>query len=450
METQRLTSDRLIIFTRYPEPGKAKTRLIPALGAEGAAHLHRHMAEHCLQQARSLQSVRPIELEIRFAGGTPAQMTTWLGADLSYQPQGEGDLGDRMARAFQTGFDAGRKSIVLIGTDCPDLDTYLLEQAFRELQQHDLVLGRATDGGYYLIGLRHPVPELFQGIRWSTSEVLAQTVEIAERLGLTIAYLPMLSDVDRPEDLPIWEKRASIDRSAGTAAARISVIIPVLNEAAHLTQTLATVQTASDLEIIVVDGGSQDSTVQIAESASARVIASAPGRARQMNTGARIASGDVLLFLHGDTRLPPKFDRLIEETLSEPGVLAGAFDLRIDGQQLGLRWVEWAVKWRSRLLQMPYGDQALFMKTKVFRAIGGFTELPIMEDFEILQRLKRLGKIAIVPVPVLTSGRRWQKLGIWQTTLINQSVIMAYFLGVAPDRLARWYRREGKRGGKKE
>lgn len=446
MKKQRLMTDRLIIFTRYPEPGKAKTRLIPALGAEGAAHLHQQMAEHTLQQARSLQSLRPIEIEIRFAGGTTANMTTWLGADLSYQPQGEGDLGDRMARAFQAGFEDSCASIVLIGTDCPDLDVDLLDQAFRELQQHDLVLGSAADGGYYLIGLRSAAPKLFQAVPWSTSEVLQQTVTIAQQLGLTIAYLPMLSDIDRPEDLPIWEKRATDQEGGDLAkhffgtAARISVVIPVLNEAAHLAQTLATVQTAADLEIIVVDGGSQDDTVQIAKSASAQVIASAPGRARQMNLGASAATGDVLLFLHGDTRLPAKFDRLIEETLAQPGVVAGAFELQIDGQQPELRWIEWGVKWRSRLLQMPYGDQALFMKATIFREIGGFAELPIMEDFEIVQRLKQLGKIAIVPVPVITSGRRWQTVGIWQTTLMNQRVILAYLLGVAPDRLARWYR----------
>lgn len=199
-------SQHLIIFTRYPEPGKAKTRLIPALGAEGAAQLHCQMAEHTLGQARSLRSHLSINLEVRFIGETVEAMQSWLGYDLHYQSQGEGDLGDRLIHASQTAFATGATSVVIIGTDCPQLDTHILQQAFEQLRSHDLVMGPAMDGGYYLIGLRQFVPELFQGIAWSTSQVLQQTVKVAERLGLTIAYLPTLSDVDYPEDLPIWEK----------------------------------------------------------------------------------------------------------------------------------------------------------------------------------------------------------------------------------------------------
>jgi rSAM/selenodomain-associated transferase 1 len=197
--------ERLVVFTRYPEPGKAKTRLIPALGELGAAELHRQMAEHTLMQVRGLQAVRNLSVEVRFAGGDFAQMQGWLGADLNYQMQGEGDLGDRLFHACQVTFNNGNDSVVMIGTDCPDLDTALLQKAFQELRQHDLVLGPATDGGYYLIGLRRPVPQLFTGIAWSTAEVLQQTVAIAKRLGLAIAYLPTLSDIDHPEDLDIWQ-----------------------------------------------------------------------------------------------------------------------------------------------------------------------------------------------------------------------------------------------------
>lgn len=193
--------ERLIIFTRYPEPGKVKTRLIPALGPVGAAEFYRQMAEHTLAQAKRLQGQRSLQVEIRFVGGTPELMQDWLGKDVIYTNQGTGDLGERMARSLQSAFDETIQRAVIIGTDCLELDAQVLEKAFRSLEQHDLVLGPATDGGYYLIGLRQPVPELFKSIAWSTSAVLQQTVKCAQKLGLAIAYLPPLSDIDTPEDL---------------------------------------------------------------------------------------------------------------------------------------------------------------------------------------------------------------------------------------------------------
>lgn len=193
--------ERLIIFARYPEPGKVKTRLIPALGPAGAANFYHQMAEQTLAQARLLQGQRSLQMEVRFVGGSYQLMQDWLGRNLIYTAQGDGDLGERMGRSLQSAFDAGIQRAVIIGTDCPDLDAQFMTQAFQSLEQHDLVLGPATDGGYYLIGLRRPIPELFAGIVWSTSVVLQQTVEIAQELGLAIAYLPTLSDIDHPEDL---------------------------------------------------------------------------------------------------------------------------------------------------------------------------------------------------------------------------------------------------------
>ena len=226
---------------------------------------------------------------------------------------------------------------------------------------------------------------------------------------------------------------------------KISIIIPVLNETRVLAATLATTQSAADVEVIVVDGGSQDGTIQLAESLGIKVMSTLGGRAYQMNVGAKAATGDVLLFLHADTRLPALFDALILRTLAPSrrnAPVAGAFALQIDGSLPGLRLIERAVNWRSRWLQMPYGDQAIFLRTGVFQALRGFPNLPIMEDFEFIRRLRRLGKIAIVPVPVLTSGRRWQELGVLKTTLVNQGAVVAYLLRVSPARIARWYCQE--------
>ncbi|MCG8364013.1 MAG: TIGR04282 family arsenosugar biosynthesis glycosyltransferase [Pseudanabaenales cyanobacterium] len=206
-----LTRDRLILFTRYPEPGRTKTRLIPHLGAEGAAALQRQMTEYMLTQVLATPSQFPISLEVRFVGGDVTCMRAWLGDELAYQLQGDGDLGDRLSRAFQQGFQAGMERIVIIGSDCPEVTSQQMIQAFNYLRRHDLVLGPAVDGGYYLIGLRQAQPALFKNIAWSTADVCQQTDAIAQQLGLSIAYLDRLSDVDRPEDLPIWEAVCSTD-----------------------------------------------------------------------------------------------------------------------------------------------------------------------------------------------------------------------------------------------
>jgi uncharacterized protein len=198
--------ERLIIFTRYPEPGKTKTRTIAALGAVGAANLQRQMTEHTLAQVQQLQKFHPVSVEVRFAGGNKQLMQEWLG-DLDCLAQGEGDLGQKMANSLLSAFQNQLESVAIIGSDCPDLTPQLIAQAFQQLELgRDLVLGVALDGGYYLIALRRFIPELFTGISWGSDRVLQQTVEVAEKLNLAISYLPPLADVDRPEDLPIWEQ----------------------------------------------------------------------------------------------------------------------------------------------------------------------------------------------------------------------------------------------------
>lgn len=202
--TEAVTRECLIIFTRYPEPGKTKTRLIPALGAEGAATLQRKMTEDTLAEVKKLQTFYPVSVEVHFAGGNEQLMQGWLGSTITYHRQSGGDIGCRMASAFQASFEAGMNAVVIIGIDCPDLNAQLIAQAFQTLRQYDLVLGPAQDGGYYLIGLRRSIPELFTGIHWSTAEVLQKTLGIAQRLKLSVAQLPILRDVDRPEDLSVW------------------------------------------------------------------------------------------------------------------------------------------------------------------------------------------------------------------------------------------------------
>lgn len=443
--------EQLIVFTRFPEPGKTKTRLIPALGAEGAARLQRQMTEHILATAAKVNSRPGLTIEVRHEGGNTGLMQEWLGPQFSYRPQGPGDLGQRMARAFEAAFRKSKEAAVIVGSDIPGISADIIQQAFEWLQKNDLVLGPARDGGYYLIGMKNTIPattyaRLFEGIDWGTGEVLSQTLHIAMESELRFILLQSLGDVDRPVDLHYWQE-VKKTRDSPSQGQKISIIIPTLNEAAAIARTLSHLEGVENLEVLVVDGGSIDETADLAESRGAKVIQSTPGKAVQMNTGAAMAAGDILVFLHADTLLPEDFGSQIVSALNQNDVAAGAFRLTIHSTGAGVRIIEGMANLRSRFLQLPYGDQALFMKKSLFDKIGGFPEMPIMEDFILIRRLKRQGKIVIVPTAVVTSPRRWLHLGIFKTWLINQLIIIAYYLGLPPERLNRWYRREE---GKKE
>lgn len=202
-------SETLIIFSRYPEAGKTKTRMIPVLGAVKAAKLQQQMSEHTLNTVRSLQAYRRNLIEVHFIGGNQQLMKEWLGSGVEYIEQVPGDLGFKMYSAFERAFSLNNQRVIIIGTDCPDIDLEILNDAFEALHQQDLVLGAAVDGGYYLIGLNNlnnSIAQLFENINWGTAEVFTQTQTIAAKLNLKVHYLPCLSDVDRPEDLCIWQK----------------------------------------------------------------------------------------------------------------------------------------------------------------------------------------------------------------------------------------------------
>ena len=429
---------RLILFARFPVAGKVKTRLIPALGAEGAAALHRRLVLRTLRTAHALCQSQNVELEIRFAGDDASPMRHWLGDRWLCRPQCEGDLGRRMAGAFADSFREGSPATVIIGSDCPSLTPETLASALESLKTHSVVFGPATDGGYYLIGLTRPVPELFQGVAWGTETVLAQSKEILARHGCQPALLQPLPDLDRPEDVVSWRQLVAMDDAD---LGRITVVIPTLNEASQIAGVLERVRQGSPHEVVVVDGGSTDGTTGIASKYGAVVIRSSPGRARQMNAGAAMTTGGVLLFLHADTLLPAGWYDTVSETLRRPSAVAGAFEFRIAENFPG-RWiVESTTNVRSRWFQNPYGDQTQFLRRALFEELGGFADLPIMEDYELNQRLRKLGRVVTASSVVITSGRRWQRLGVVRTTLTNKLMIVGFRLGVSPHRLARLYRR---------
>jgi len=431
---------RLILFARYAEAGRAKTRLIPALGAEGAAALHRRLVLRVLRMARGACQRAKAELEIRFDGGSEDKLRHWLGITTLCRPQSEGDLGQRMCEAFQESFREGVLSTVIIGSDCPTLTPEVAAAAFEALSEAPVVFGPANDGGYYLIGLSRVVPELFRGIPWGQETVLADSLGALAKAGLRPALLPRLDDLDRPEDLPAWRR---INEREEADTARVSVIVPALNEAKHIARTLEAAQRGGPHELIVVDGGSSDETRELADQAGAIVLNSPPGRSRQMNAGAARATGTSLVFLHADTLLPANWRQVVSTILHRPAVVAGAFRFCIAENFRGKLLVEWATNLRSRWLQRPYGDQAFFLRRSVFEEVGGFADLPILEDYELITRLRSKGRVFTSTEPVMTSGRRWQTMGALRTTLINQLVVVSYRLGVNLGSIERLYRTAG-------
>ncbi len=222
---------------------------------------------------------------------------------------------------------------------------------------------------------------------------------------------------------------------------KISIIMPVLNEAPAIARTLLALQPLREAghEVIVVDGGSQDDTPALSKSYADMIIQSPRGRSRQMNAGAKRASGEVLLFLHGDTLLPSEADRLIIEGMRGMESQWGRFDVKLSGKHFLLRIIEFLMNGRSRLSGIATGDQAIFVRRKLFDEIGGYPEIDLMEDIALCKILKKYGKPLCIRQPVLTSSRRWEEKGFLRTILLMWFLRLAYFFQVNPSRLAKLY-----------
>lgn len=218
---------------------------------------------------------------------------------------------------------------------------------------------------------------------------------------------------------------------------KVCVVVPALDEAARIGACLeSVVGQAGEVEVVMVDGGSTDATVEIA-SRHAAVLRAPRGRAVQMNAGARRTSGEVLLFLHGDTVLHPDALPALRRALADARVVGGTFTLRFDRDHPLLRL--YAACTRLPAGPFRFGDQGIFVRRAVFERLGGFRELPLLEDVDFLRRLRRAGRTAVVPRPVTTSARRFLARGVVRQQLLNGAILAAYALGASPERLARWY-----------
>ena len=222
---------------------------------------------------------------------------------------------------------------------------------------------------------------------------------------------------------------------------KLSIIMPVLDEGEGIAAALDALADlrARGTGVIVVDGGSRDATVQRARPRADRVVLASRGRALQMNAGAEQASGDVLLFLHADTRVPADADHVMLKGLERSGRVWGRFDVKIDGRSPVLLVVAWFMNLRSRLTGIATGDQAIFVRRSAFQAVGGFPAIALMEDIALCRRLKRVSRPLCLRERVITSGRRWEKKGVLNTIILMWHLRLAYFFGAEPKELARQY-----------
>ncbi len=222
----------------------------------------------------------------------------------------------------------------------------------------------------------------------------------------------------------------------------ISIVVPMLDEAEALPSLLAHLQPFRDrgCEVILADGGSGDGSAEIAEKAGFPVLHAPRGRARQMNAAAQAAQGDVLIFLHADTRLPAQADGLVADALRDPLRAWGRFDVAISGTRAMLPVIAFLMNLRSRRTGIATGDQAIFVRRSAWQAIGGFPDQPLMEDIEASRRLKRISPPACIAERAITSGRRWERSGVWRTIVLMWRLRLAYRLGVRPETLAQRYR----------
>ncbi|HSK47738.1 MAG TPA: TIGR04282 family arsenosugar biosynthesis glycosyltransferase, partial [Coriobacteriia bacterium] len=303
---------RVIMLTRFPRPGQVKTRIAAELGDDVALDLHDRLARHTLRALLALQACREAVAEVRTDASFVHAGREWLGKGPTYRYQGEGSLGGKLHLAFAESFSRGDGHVVVVGSDCPRLRARHLREALAALEASDVVLGPAVDGGYYLIGIRHSAANtalntLFADVPWGTAEVFSQTRNLAANAELIVALLETLPDVDIAADVAAAEEALSCLTAERSSSARVSVVIPALNEAPRIEGAVRSAVDGGAAEVIVADGGSSDSTGATAAAAGARVVDAMRGRALQMNAGAAEASGEILCFLHADTSLPPGF-----------------------------------------------------------------------------------------------------------------------------------------------
>jgi rSAM/selenodomain-associated transferase 2/rSAM/selenodomain-associated transferase 1 len=429
------------IFAKAPVAGFAKTRLIPRLGAAGAAELQRNLTEHAVRAAVEA-GVGPVALWCMPDCAHPSFADLQQRYGVTLHAQAGADLGARMAHAVEAMAPAG--PVLLMGTDCAVITPAHLKRCAEALAVADVAAIPVEDGGYYVLALRRPQPALFDGIAWSMPTVFAETQAKAAAAGLTLKAFEPLWDIDRPEDYERAVREGVLPAPTREAdAIDLSIVIPTLNAGASVAKTVASIggaDAAMRIEIIIADGGSDDDTRARAAAAGAMVVTAPRGRGVQLAAGAKRASGRWLLFLHADTTLPPSWRSTVQAFMRAEAHAqnAGYFRLAFDDASRGASRVAALANWRARTLGLPYGDQGLLLSRPMYETLGGYRDMAIMEDVDIVRRIGRT-RLVELSATVTTSAERYLRDGYVRRPLRNLSLLTLYMLGVPAERLVRLY-----------
>jgi rSAM/selenodomain-associated transferase 1 len=416
----------LLIFLRYPEPGRVKKRLSESIGPEKAAAVYEKLIRRTLGVACDFKRVDPRVRIVVFY--TPEDCAGKLREKFrgpwEFLPQEGEHLGARMANALRAAFATGAGKAVLIGTDLADIEASDIEWAFRHTVDKTVVLGRAADGGFYLIGTERPIDAPFRFSGWGTGEVFSRTALELTACGFGIRQAPLRNDVDCSRDL---YRLAADPMFAGS----ISVIVPTLSDPRKLSPLLEYLENSiwPGDEIVVVQGGAFEKVELRSISPSVTVARTPRGRGIQQNTGAMLASGTILFFLHDDTIPPPEFPYLIRRACLDGRAALGCFKLAFLPSNGPLALIAGWANLRSALFRLPYGDQGLFCKKDFFEKAGGFTRRYLLEDVDLAGKMRKIGHISILPVKAYSSSHRYLRNGILKVSLQNHFIALLGALG---------------------
>ncbi len=436
-ETMKGKKQALIVFMRYPEAGKVKSRLASSLGPIAAADIYAKLLYRTLGVVDDFKYDHP-EIDI-FLFFSPKEKETevresFLGPWQTVAQTGR-HLGEKMSAAFKKVRGKGYNQVVIIGTDISDIDSTDLKDAFNALRGGHFVIGPAHDGGFYLLGLPFESELPFCSEAWGDDLVFERTLRILEKLG-SVSVLKLRHDIDRNSDLTFFYSNPAFRK-------RVSVIIPFLHEKKELIYLSGRLlkQLWPGDEVIAVKGINGSHIDCRLLHPQLRLCFSPKGRGKQMNLGARVAQGDILWFLHVDSIPPPNFAYHVRKILGDRKKVLGCFELAFDTNSPGLKAIARWANFRTRYFRLPYGDQGFFCTRETFRAVGGFRKPLLMEDVDFVKECKRVGKLLFIPRKLYSSPVRYIKRGSFRASLENHLIMTLFLLGVDDERLYRLYYR---------
>ncbi len=428
MLLMKSSHNALLIFLRYPEPGMVKRRLAETVGPQRAAEAYEKLIRRTLGVACDFKRRMPeVRITLYYTPVDSAEaLRNKFRGPWEFCPQQGEHLGARMENALRAAFATGAHKVVLIGTDLANIEATDIEWAFGNTVEKVAVLGPASDGGFYMIGTDRPVDAPFRFTTWGTGEIFSRTARALRATGFRIRQAAQRNDVDRKPDLD------RLDRDL-VFSCSISVIIPTLTEAQKLSPLLTYLQNSiwPGDEIIVVQGGSFPKAAVRRISPSLTFAYTRKGRGIQQNIGAMLAGGQILFFLHDDTVPPPEFPYLIRQACLDDLAALGCFKLRFLPSNRALELIAAWANLRTALFKLPYGDQGLFCKKEVFEKAGGFGRSYLLEDVNLVRKLRKMGRraVSILPAPVYSSADRYLRKGILKASLANHRTFLLAALG---------------------